>query len=170
MSPQRGFGLCHLLQCDLTKVALVSRRFNAIAERVLDLEVVGSGRVPKRRLLWCDAMKRNQLYDVPRKLSIRWRIDTMFKCESLPHWCSLLSDNICRRLTLLDTLELFIGSSSENATPAVDGELFGDRDLFEDFPCCKPKPMPIYRVSSWITLPRCSGHLRIRNETCTSGS
>src|SRR6266550_6656641 len=100
----------HLSQHDLTKVTLVSHRFNAIAERLLyssiniTENVTGSSDVPKWTLRWCDAMKRNQLYDVPRKLSIQWRISRTF--ETLPsHWCSLLSDNI-RRLTLLDTLEL----------------------------------------------------------------
>jgi hypothetical protein len=58
----------------------------------------------------CGAMKRNQLYDIPRKLSIRWRIKDIGKSKALKlsHSCSLVNDNI-RRLTLLDTLELLMG-------------------------------------------------------------
>ena len=63
-------------------------------------------------------MKRNQLYDVPRKLSISWQINIV-KSETLPHSCSLVSDNI-RRLTLLDTLELSMGPSSKSTTPAME--------------------------------------------------
>ena len=106
----------HLSQRDLTKVVLVSHRFNAIAEPALyssidiDEELVGDSDVPQSTLGWCDAMKRNQLYDIPRKLSIRWRIYTVNNERSkiLSHSCSLVSDNI-RRLTLLDTLELSMG-------------------------------------------------------------
>ena len=113
-----------LSQGDLTKVALVSHHFNAIAERSLyssiDIAeaVIEDSDLPKRTLGWCDAMKRNQLYNASRKLSIQWHIYNDIE-TSLPHWCSLLSDNI-RRLTLLDTLELFIGPSSGDATPAVE--------------------------------------------------
>ncbi|KAF8343499.1 hypothetical protein F5887DRAFT_1283551 [Amanita rubescens] len=118
----------HLSQCDLTKVALVSHRFNAITERVLyssidiDENPIESSHVPKRTLGWCDAMKRNQLYDVPRKLSIRWVMYGKSN-KALPHSCSALSDNI-RRLTLLDTLELFIGhdihDSEKYTSPALE--------------------------------------------------
>ncbi|KAF8343493.1 hypothetical protein F5887DRAFT_886747, partial [Amanita rubescens] len=111
---------------DLTKVALASHRFNVIAERVLYLsiniaeELTEDSDVPKRTLGWCDGMKRNQLYDVPRKLSISWRIDVdIGESKTLPHSCSLLSDTICR-LTLLDTLKLFMGPSRENTTPALE--------------------------------------------------
>ncbi len=113
-----------LSQDDLTKVALVSYWFNAIAERVLyssidiDEEVAEDSDIPKQTLGWCDAMKRNQLYDVPRKLSISWQINIV-KSETLPHSCSLVSDNI-RRLTLLDTLELSMGPSSKSTTPAME--------------------------------------------------
>jgi hypothetical protein len=114
----------HLSQRDLTDVALVSHHFNAIAERVLyssteiDEEVTEDSKVPQLTLGWCDAIKRNQLYDIPRKLSIRWRI--FGKSKTLPHSCSLLSTNI-RRLTLLDTLVLSMGHSNEkDATPALE--------------------------------------------------
>ncbi|KAF8343465.1 hypothetical protein F5887DRAFT_1135079 [Amanita rubescens] len=108
-----------LSQHDLTKVALVSHRFNAIAERILyssidiDEKTIWRDDVPKRTLGWCDAMKRNQLYDVPRKLSIRWVMFGRFK--TLSHSCSLVNDNI-RRLTLLDTLELSIGPCDSTPT------------------------------------------------------
>jgi len=113
----------HLSQHDLTKVALLSHHFNAIAERLLyssiDIaeKVTESSDVPKRTLGWCDAMKRNQLYDKPRKLSIRWLFHKTnpTKSKTLPHSCSLVGNTI-RRLTLLDTLELFMGPSS----PAVE--------------------------------------------------
>jgi hypothetical protein len=108
----------HLSQRNLTKVVLVSHRFNAVAERVLyssidideDRLLIRNRDVPQRTLGWCDAMKRNQLYHVPRKLSIRWRIyiPGLEMSKALSHSCSLVSDNI-RRLTLLDTLELSMG-------------------------------------------------------------
>ncbi len=143
-------------QGDLTKVALVSHRFNAIAERVLyssiDIVEQPTKNAPKRSLGWCKAMKRKQLYDIPRKLSIRWRIH-MDKSKSLPHWCSLLNKNI-RRLTLLDILELSIAPSSEAAIPALEliirdlrlpnlrhCLLYGGNLRWPTgSPCCKPKP------------------------------
>ena len=98
-----------LSQHDLTKLALVSHRFNAQAKRVLYSSIdiaddLTENSVPKRTLGWCDAMKRNQLYDVPRKLSIRWKI-YVEKSNALFRSCSLVNDNI-RHLTLLDVLEL----------------------------------------------------------------
>ncbi len=152
----------HLSHRDLTKVALVSHHFNAIAERVLyssidiDEDVTEDSKLPRRTLGWCDAMKRNQLYDVPRKLSIRWRISG--KSKTLPHPCSLLSDNI-RRLTLLDTLELSMGHSSEkDATPALELVIrdlrlpklrhcllgAGDTDWTNFLSYCTPKPSDMH--------------------------
>ena len=117
----------HISQYNLTKVALVSHRFNAIAERVLysSINIVqyvyGDKNAPKRVLGWCDAMKRNQLYDVPRKLSIQWEIhDTGIETsKTLRHSCSLTNDTI-RRLTLLDTLEFVMGPSSYDMTPVME--------------------------------------------------
>ncbi len=111
----------HLSQRDLTKVVPVSRRFKVVVERILYSSVdiaevlTGDSYVPKRALGWCNAVKRNQLYEIPRKLSIRWRISGFAKPKSLLHSCSLVNDNI-RRLTLLDTLELFMGPTPSTIT------------------------------------------------------
>ncbi|SRR6266576_2148518 len=52
--------------------------------------------------------------------SMMYRVTYLGKSKTLPHLCSLVSNNM-RRLTLLDTLELFMGPYySENTTPAME--------------------------------------------------
>lgn len=103
----------------LAEIARVSRRFNAVAERMLYSSVFitdsisESSPIPRKTLQWCESMRRRtHLLDAARKLHIRWQADPRsHSSHHLSSACAPVAD-ILRRLTLLESLELLLGPAN----------------------------------------------------------
>lgn len=103
----------------LATIARVSRRFQAIAERLLYSSIhindvlSGSSPLPWKALRWCQAMRqRVHLVDATKKLQIRWQADPhLSPAQSFSGACADISD-VMRLLVSLEFLEIFLGPAN----------------------------------------------------------